>query len=51
LVSRAAKHLDYTEDTTRFLQQLEAKEVYSARDILGSFEKHANGMRAEDAVE
>src|SRR5205814_3675628 len=50
LVERAAKYLEYTEDTKRFLRELDAREVFSARDILGSFEKHANGMRAEDAV-
>lgn len=52
IVTRAAKHLGYTDDTNtnRFLRELDAKEVYSARDILGSFEKLADGMRAEDAL-
>lgn len=52
LVQRAAKYLGYTDDTntTRFLREMENKEMYSARDILGSFEKLANGMSAEAAV-
>lgn len=50
LVARAAKHIGYAGDTNRFLRELDAKEVYSARDILGSFEKYADGMRAEDAL-
>jgi DNA polymerase III gamma/tau subunit len=50
LVERAAKHLSYTDDTKLFLREVDAKEVYSARDILGSFEKYADGMRAEDAL-
>jgi DNA polymerase-3 subunit gamma/tau len=50
LVERAAKHLGYSDDTGRFLRELDAKNVYSARDIVGSFEKYADGMRAEDAL-
>jgi DNA polymerase-3 subunit gamma/tau len=50
LVARAAKHLQYTADTGSFLKEIEAKEVYSARDIFASFEKYADGMRAEDAL-
>jgi hypothetical protein len=50
LVARAAKHLGYTDDTRPFLREVDAKELYSARDILASFEKYADGMRAEDAL-
>ena len=50
LVERAAKHLGYTEDTTRFLRVMENNQMYSARDVLGAFEKLANGMSAEAAV-
>jgi DNA polymerase III gamma/tau subunit len=50
LVARAAKHLGYTDDTDRFIRQLDAKEAVSARDIFASFEKYADGMRAEDAL-
>jgi len=50
LVERAAKHLGYTKDTTLFLRVMENNQMYSARDVLGAFEKLANGMSAEAAV-
>lgn len=50
LIERAAKHLGYTNDTRSFLREANAKEAYSARHIFGSFEKLADGMRAEDAL-
>lgn len=50
LVDRAAKHLHYTEDTKPFLREIDAKELYSARDIFVSFEKFADGMKVEDAL-
>lgn len=50
LVERAAAHLNYLGDTSRFLRSLDAKNVESARDVLRCFEKLCNGMSAEDAV-
>lgn len=50
LVSRAAEFLGYTGDTSRFLRVINDKDLISARDVLGSFEKFANGMAAEDTV-
>lgn len=48
LVSRAASHLGYTEDTAKFLRAIE--EVSSARDILAAFERVYRGMPVEEAV-
>lgn len=50
LVSRAAEYLGYTGDTSRFLRVINDTNLISARDVLASFEKFANGMAAEDTV-
>jgi replication-associated recombination protein RarA len=50
LVERAVKHLDYREDTAKFLKAIDQKELFSARDVLGAFERFANGIPAEEAV-
>jgi replication-associated recombination protein RarA len=50
LVERAAKHLDYTGDTSRFIKRLDALEVFSARDVLGAFERFYQGVPIEEAV-
>jgi putative ATPase len=50
LVSRAASHLNYTADTSRFLRSIDKHEVGSGREIIRAFEKFCNGMSAEEAV-
>jgi replication-associated recombination protein RarA len=51
LVARAARHLNYTGDTNRFIKLLDAHEVFSARDVLAAFERFYHGMPVEEAVE
>lgn len=50
LVDRAAKYLGYTGDMTKFLKVIDQQELFSARDILGAFERFANSMPVEEAV-
>lgn len=50
LVERAVKYLGYTGDTARFLKAIDQSEAFSARDILGAFERFVNGMPVEEAV-
>jgi len=50
LVRRAATYLDYRGDTTKFLRAIDRDELFSARDVLGAFERFANGVPVEDAV-
>jgi DNA polymerase III gamma/tau subunit len=50
LVDRAVAYLGYTGDTTRFLREIDKRELFSARDILGAFERFANDVPVEEAV-
>lgn len=50
LVERAASYLHFTDDTKRFLQELESADVGSAREILLAFERFANGASVDEAV-
>lgn len=50
LVERAAKHLKYTGDISRFVKRLDTLEVFSARDILAGFERLNQGVPVEEAV-
>jgi DNA polymerase-3 subunit gamma/tau len=48
LVARAARHLEYTGDTTKFLRKIDQSNLPSARDVLGQFEDYVNGVPLED---
>lgn len=50
LVDRAAKYIGYGGDTTKFLKAIDDQKLYSARDILGAFERFANNVPVEEAV-
>lgn len=50
LVLRAAEHLHYEKDTTRFLREIEQQGIGSARKILDSFERFADGVSIDDAI-
>lgn len=50
LVSRAAEHLNFTKDTSKFLREVEQAKIGSARKIIDAFERFADDVPIDEAI-